>query len=77
MGQNVGFWHYELKNHHVFIKINRKMKFISIILYYICTIKHNEYGSKEVESVKGRYGREESVKYMVVGKVRSQSGYCL
>ena len=38
MGQNVGFWHYELKNHHVFIKIYRKMKFISMILYYICTI---------------------------------------
>lgn len=39
--------------------------------------KYNEYGSKEIESVKGRYGREGSVKYMVVGKVRSQSGDCL
>ena len=39
--------------------------------------KYYEYGSKEVESVEGRYGREGSVKYMVVGKVRSQSGDCL
>ena len=35
------------------------------------------YGSKEVESVKGRNGREGSVKYMVIEKVRSQSGDCL
>ena len=33
-----------------------------------------EYGNKEVTSVKGRYDREGSVKYMVVGKVRRQSG---
>ena len=39
--------------------------------------KFYEYGSKEVESVKGRNGREGSVKYMVIEKVRSQSGDCL
>ena len=39
--------------------------------------KYYEYGSKEVESVKGRYGREGSVKYMVVRKVGSKSSDCL
>ena len=32
---------------------------------------------KKVESVKGRYGREGSVKYMVVRKVGSKSSDCL
>ena len=31
---------------------------------------------KKVESVKGRYGREGSVKYMVVEKAVSQPGNC-
>ena len=32
MGQNVCFWHYNWKNHHVFIIIFRKTKFISLFL---------------------------------------------
>lgn len=31
---------------------------------------------KKVESVKGRYGREGSIKYMVVEKAGSQPGNC-
>ena len=32
---------------------------------------------KKVESVKGRYGREGSIKYMVVEKAGSQPAYCV
>lgn len=52
-----------------------KRNLFQLLLLYLHH-KFYEYGSKEVESVKGRNGRERSVKYMVVGKVRSQSGDC-
>ena len=55
-----------------FVKRNL-FQFILLYLHH----KYYKNGSKEVESFKGRYGREGSVKYMVVGKVRSQSGDCL
>ena len=44
-----------------FVKRNL-FQFILLYLHH----KYYENGSKEVESVKGRYGREGSVKYMVV-----------
>ena len=57
---------------NAFVKRNL-FRFVLLYLHH----KYYENGSKEIESVKGRYGREGSVKYMVVGKVRSQSGDCL